>query len=113
MKFVVAYVRPQAIEDVTLALKEIDALSGASISNVRGFGRGRGEGASDHSPRGPIDYLPRIRVEVACPDHLVSSVTRAIERNAHTGLRGDGKIYVSELLEATRISTGEKGDAAV
>lgn len=113
MKLVVAFIKPHRLDAVTLALHEIDGLSGVSIQDVRGFGRGRGQDAPDRRALNTVDYRPRIKLEVACFDSLVPHVTEAIRSNAHTGLRGDGKIYVSHIEGAIRISTGETGDAAV
>ena len=113
MKFIIAFIKPHKLTDVTLALQEIEELSGASITDVRGFGRGRGKSAEDRIRDGLIDYMPRTRLEIACPDDLVDRVVSVVEKHAHTGLRGDGKIYVYGLEQAVRISTGEHGGAAV
>lgn len=113
MKLVTAFIQSHKLSDVTLALQEIDGLSGASISDVHGFGRGRAKDAKGGVVYNSLDYLHRIRVEVACTDQLVDEVVNTVETSAHTGLRGDGKIYVNSLEQAVRISTGERGDAAV
>ena len=113
MKFIIAFIKPLKLPDVTLALQEIEELSGASITDVRGFGRGRGKFAEDRIRDGLIDYMPRSRLELACPDNLVDQIVSVIEKHAHTGLRGDGKIYVYGLEQAVRIGTGERGEAAV
>ena len=113
MKMIVAYVKPRMFSAVTLALQDIDELSGASVGDVRGYGRGRAKNAPDREQRDLVAYMPRIRIEVACDDALVSRVVQTIEVAAHTGLRGDGKIYVLNLEEAVRISTGERGSAAI
>lgn len=113
MKLIIAFIKPHRLEDVTLALHQIDGLSGVSISEIRGFGRGRAKDAPDRITANAIEYMPRVRLEIACPDRLVASVSNAIQRYAHTGLRGDGKIYVTSIEQATRISTGETGEAAV
>lgn len=60
-----------------------------------------------------MDFLHRVRLEAVCPDDVVEEAIAAIERNAHTGLRGDGKIYVTHVEQAVRISTGERGEAAM
>lgn len=113
MKMIVAFIKPHKLLDVTTALREIRALSGVSLSEVRGFGRGRAEAAPDRVLYDTLGYLPRIRLEVACDDEMVDYIVSVIETESRTGLRGDGKIYVSTLDEAVRISTGETGDAAV
>lgn len=112
MKMIVAFIKPDRLMDVTLALQEIDRLSGVSVSEVRGFGRGRGTDNTDRL-RQVIDFLPRVRIEIVCADELVERVVGAIERQARTGLRGDGKIFVSDVEAAVRISTGERGNAAI
>ena len=113
MKIITAFIKPHKLTEVTLALHQIDGLSGASVSDVRGFGRGRARDAAESIMYDALDYLPGVRIEIACPDHLASKVVSTIETNAHTGLRGDGKIYVNPLEEAVRISSGERGDNAV
>ena len=113
MKMISAFIKPHKLMDVTLALHRIDGLSGASTSEVRGFGRGRAKDAPDKIIHETLDYLPRVRLEIACPDNLVDAVVSTIETVAHTGLRGDGKIYVIPIDEAVRISTGERGESAL
>lgn len=113
MKLIIAFIKPHTLEDVTLALHQIDGLSGVSISDIRGFGRGRAKDAPDKVTAGAIDCRPRIRLEIGCPDALVGIVSGAIQKHAHTGLRGDGKIYVASIEQAIRIGTGETGEAAV
>jgi nitrogen regulatory protein P-II 1 len=112
MKMIIAFIKRHKLSDVTLALKEVEGLSGVSITDVRGFGRGRGISEEDVIRDGLIDYLPRIRLEIACTDELVDRVVSVIEQHAHTGLRGDGKIYAYCLDQAVRISSGERGETA-
>jgi nitrogen regulatory protein PII len=84
-----------------------------SISDIRGFGRG---GATQRPQRGAeaaMDFLPGVRLEVVCHDNQVEEVVATIEHAAHTGLRGDGKIFVTPVETAVRISTGERGEAAL
>jgi len=113
MKLVTAFIKPQKLSDVTLALHEIEGLTGASVSDVRGFGRGRAKDAPDRVREEAGDFVPHVRLEIVCSDELVEQVVATIEENAHTGLRGDGKIYVWNVEQSVRISTGERGDAAV
>jgi nitrogen regulatory protein PII len=113
MKLIIAFIKPHRLSAVTLALHEIKELTGVSVSNVRGFGRERAKNASDSITEDLIDYLPRVRIEIACLDDLVDDVISTIEKNAHTGLRGDGKIYVLNVGEAVRVSSGERGDGAI
>ena len=113
MRHVIAFIKPHKLSNVTLALHRVEGLTGMSAADVRGFGRGRAQGAPDTFSEGAADFVPRVRVEIVCPDELVDEVVEAIRREAHTGLRGDGKIYVSPVEDAVRISTGERGEAAV
>ena len=113
MKMIVAYVKQHRLSEVILALQEIEGISGASIGEVQGFGRGRARDAPDRMQRDLMSYVPRIRVEVASDDAFVPQVVQAIENAAHTGLRGDGKIYVLNIEEAVRISTHEREPGSI
>lgn len=109
MKIVVAFIRPAKEEAVREALHELPGLTGASFSDVRGFGRGR----SHVHEEAIVGTGARVRVEVMVTDALAARVESAIANTAHTGLRGDGKIFILPLSEARRISTNETGDAAI
>lgn len=113
MKEVRAYVKEHRMAAVMAALQRIDGISGASLTNVVGFGRGRAQGAERTVKIDFVDYVPHMKLEIACPDTLVHEVVAVIEKEAHTGLRGDGKIYVFPIEDAVRISTGERGESAV
>ena len=113
MKLVIAYIKPFMLNKVVLALHDINLLSGVSVSDARGFGRGRAATAPDRITEASLNLLPRIRLEAACMDETVDQVVTTIEQNSHTGRRGDGKIYVVDLDQAVRISTGERGRAAL
>ena len=113
MKHVIAYIKPHKLSDVTLALHRVEGLSGMSAADVRGFGRGRARDTPNTFSEGAADFVPRVRIEVVCRDEIVGEVVETIRREAHTGLRGDGKIYVLPVEGAVRISTGEYGEAAV
>ncbi len=111
MKHIIAYIKPHKLTEVTLALRSIENLSGMTVLDVKGFGRGRKKEATLEEQL--LDFVPHVKIEVFCNDELVEQVVNAIETTAHTGLRGDGKIYICGLQEAIRISTGERGKAAV
>lgn len=113
MKHVIAFIKPHKLSDVTLALHRVEGLTGMSATDVRGFGRGRAKGVSDTFSEGAADFVPRVRIEIACPGEIVEEVVETIRSEAHTGLRGDGKIYIAPVEDAVRISTGERGEAAV
>jgi nitrogen regulatory protein PII len=84
-----------------------------TVVDVRGFGRGRVKKDSHRSVDDLVDYMSIIKIEIVCTDELVEELVSIIEKTAHTGLRGDGKIYVSGVEAAVRISSGERGEAAV
>lgn len=111
MKHIIAYIKPHKLTEVTMALRRIKNLSGMTVLDVKGFGRGRKKEASLEEQL--VDFVPHVKIEVFCKDQLMDQVVEAIEKTAHTGLRGDGKIYICELQEAIRISTGERGESAV
>jgi nitrogen regulatory protein P-II 1 len=113
MKEVKAYIKPHKRSQVTLALHKIDGLTGMSVSTVSGFGRGKAKGVSERITVDQVDFIPQVKIEIVCRDHLVEEVVTAIEQTARTGLRGDGKIYVYPVDTAVRISTGERGEHAV
>jgi len=111
MKMVVAFIKKNKFEEVILALHAIEGLTGVSSSEVRGFGRERSRPAPQRSEIS-LDFQPHIRLESVCRSDLAEEVVSAIKRAAHTGLRGDGKIYVWPVEEAVRISSDESGEEA-
>jgi nitrogen regulatory protein P-II 1 len=113
MKEIKAYIKPHKLSDVTLALHQLKGLTGMSVIDVRGFGHTRGTEAHHRTIDDLEDYLPHVKIEIICKDELVENIIVTIEKAAHTGLHGDGKIYVSDIDNAVRISTGERGDQAV
>lgn len=113
MKVIIAFIRPSKEEAVREALHFIPGLSGASFSDVRGFGRGRGHSHTEDEQEAVVGTLHRIRVEVMVPEASAAAVEKTVAAAAHTGQRGDGKIYVYSLETARRISSGETGETAV
>ncbi len=113
MKMVIALIKPNKINEVMLALHKIEGLTGASSSEVHGFGLDRSRHVPDQELGISLDFKPHIRLEIACLPELVDEVLSTIAKAAHTGLRGDGKIYVWPLEQAVRISSGEHGEKAV
>jgi nitrogen regulatory protein PII len=103
MKEIKAYIKAFKRDEVTRALHEIDGLQGASFSNVLGFGRGKAESSGYVPDADPSGYIKHVKVEVVCENELTESVIGAIHRAAHTGLRGDGCIFVSEVERKKRI----------
>ena len=112
MKHIIAYIKPHKLSEVTLALHKIEGLPGMTVLDVKGFGRGWQTENNVPLEEQVYDFVPHMKIEIFCPDGMVDDIVNAIERSAHTGLRGDGKIYICEALEAIRISTGERGEAA-
>ena len=113
MKEIKAYVKRERFDAVVHALRSVQGLTGMSAVRAHGFGRPR---TAEH--RHPVDedlelLAPHVKVEVVCRDEVVEQVLAAILAHAQTGLRGDGKIYVSRVEDAIRIATGERGEEAV
>lgn len=107
MKKIEAFIKAHRLDGVSLALHRVETLGGMTVTDARGFGRGR---AVNH---GANDLRKIVRIEVFCSDELAPTVVETIEKAAHTGLRGDGKVYVIPVDEAVRISTGERGKGAI
>lgn len=113
MKKITAYIKTHKLSPVTLALHKIEGLTGMSVTDVRGFGRGRAREAPHTIREDLVDFIAHVKLEIFCHDVWVEEIVQAIRRQAHTGLRGDGKIYIASIDDAMRISTGERGEAAV
>jgi nitrogen regulatory protein PII len=109
MKEVKAYIKQHKLDGVIRALRKLDGLTGLSVIASCGYGVGWGGAKGEEQ----IDCRPGVKVEIICRDDLVDQVVTTIEKASHTGLKGDGKIYVSAVEQAVRISTGERGEGAV
>jgi nitrogen regulatory protein PII len=109
MKEIKAYMKRHKLDDVIRALRKIEGLTGLSVIESCGYGIGWTSPKSE----GQIDCRPGVKLEIVCRDDLIEEVVATIEKTAHTGLKGDGKIYVSSIEQAVRISTGERGEKAV
>ena len=112
MKKVEAIIKPFKLDDVKEALTEIGVI-GMTVMEVRGFGRQKGHTELYRGSEYTIDFLPKVKVEIVIPDHLVSKVVETIIAAAKTGSIGDGKVFVLPIDESIRIRTGEKGESAV
>lgn len=112
MKLVTAIVKPFRLDDVRNALSEV-GIQGMTVSEVKGFGRQRGHTELYRGAEYVVDFLPKAKIEVAVADDLVERTIEAIVESARTGKVGDGKIFVTDLLQAQRIRTGETGDSAL
>jgi len=113
MQEIKAFIKPFKLDEVMQALSEIAGLSGMSFNRVEGYGRGRGSEGSIPLTGEEVRFVHYVKLEIVCRDELTSKIVEAVRLAAHTGLRGDGKIYISRVDDAVRISTGERGDAAV
>jgi len=113
MKEIKAYIKPHKLSVVTLGLHKVEGLTGLSVVDVKGFGRGKAKDAPNRIVEDQVGYIPHVKIEIVCTDDKVEEIVSVIEKAAHTGLRGDGKIYISSIDDAVRISTGERGEVAV
>ncbi len=112
MKFVIAIVKPNKVDDVHAALSSI-GVKGMTVSDVKGYGRQKGHTEIYRGAEYQIDFVPKSKIEIAIDDAEVHRVVEAITRSASTGKIGDGKIFVIDLAEAIRIRTGETGSSAL
>ena len=112
MKLITAVVKPFRLDDVRNALAEV-GVQGMTVTEVKGFGRQRGHTELYRGAEYVVDFLPKVKVEVAVSDALAERVIEAIMAAAKTGKVGDGKIFVTNLAEVYRIRTGETGDQAI
>jgi len=106
MKMVMAIVKPFKLDDVREALAEV-GVQGITVTEVKGFGRQRGHTELYRGAEYVVDFLPKIKIEVAVTDELVERVVEAITHSANSGKIGDGKIFVWQLDQVVRIRTGE------
>lgn len=112
MKLVTAIIKPFRLDDAREALSEI-GVKGITVTEVKGFGRQKGHTELYRGAEYVVDFLPKMKIEVAVGDDLLEQTLEAITRATNTGRIGDGKIFVSDLLQVIRIRTGETGDAAI
>jgi nitrogen regulatory protein P-II 2 len=112
MKMVAAIIKPFKLDDVREALGDI-GVSGITVIEVKGFGRQKGHTELYRGAEYVVDFLPKIKVEIAVDDGLVDKVIEAISGAARTGKIGDGKIFVFDLQQVIRIRTGETGSDAL
>ncbi len=112
MKLIEAIIKPFKLDEVKSALVE-SGIQGMTVSEVKGFGRQKGHTETYRGTEYQIDFVPKVKLEVAVPDNLAQGVVEIIVRTAKTGSIGDGKIFVSDLGNVVRIRTGETGDNAI
>ncbi|MBT5030821.1 MAG: P-II family nitrogen regulator [Proteobacteria bacterium] len=112
MKLVTAIIKPFKLDDVREALSEV-GVTGMTVSEVKGFGRQKGHTELYRGAEYVVDFVPKIKLEVAVSDGDVDSVIEAITNTSRSGKIGDGKIFVYNVEQVTRIRTGETGDDAL
>jgi nitrogen regulatory protein P-II 2 len=112
MKLITAIIKPFKLDEVRQVIGEI-GVQGVTVTEVRGFGRQRGHTEIYRGAEYSVEFVPKTKLEIAVDDALVEPVIEAILRVARTGKVGDGKIFVSELVQVVRIRTGELGASAI
>ena len=112
MKLIQAIIKPFKLDEVKEALIEL-GIQGMTVTEVKGFGRQKGHKETYRGTEYQIEFVPKIKLEIALADNRVTEALEAITRVAKTGSIGDGKIFVTELQSVIRIRTGESGEGAV
>lgn len=112
MKLISAIIKPFKLDDVREALSEI-GINGITITEVKGFGRQKGHTEMYRGAEYVVDFLPKIKIEIACLDEMVEPIIEVIINAANTGKIGDGKIFVTPLESVVRIRTGELDESAL
>ncbi|MHB8622498.1 MAG: P-II family nitrogen regulator [Sulfuricaulis sp.] len=112
MKFVTAIIKPFKLDDVRDALAEV-GVQGVTVTEVKGFGRQKGHTELYRGAEYVVDFLPKVKLEVAIDAKMLDRVTEAIVKAARTDKIGDGKIFVTDLEQVVRIRTGETGKDAL
>ena len=106
MKMITAIIKPHKLDEVREALTPL-GVAGMTVTEVKGFGRQKGQTEIYRGAEYEVGFLPKVKIELAVGDDMVEAVVEAIQKSAHTGKIGDGKIFVAELGQAIRIRTGE------
>ena len=112
MKLITAVIKPFKLDDVREALAEI-GIQGMTVTEVKGFGRQKGHTELYRGAEYVVDFLPKVKLEIAVPSEMEENVVEVIIKSASTGKIGDGKIFISSLEEVIRIRTGETGAEAI
>lgn len=112
MKLIMAIIKPFKLDEVKDSLNEI-GIEGITVSEVKGFGRQKGHTELYRGAEYVVDFIPKIKLEIAVADELVNKVIETIQNVAKTGRIGDGKIFILPLEDAIRIRTGETGSEAI
>ena len=112
MKLVTAIIKPFKLDDVKAALTDL-GIQGMTVSEVRGFGRQKGQTEIYRGAEYTMTLVPKMKIEIAVPTAMVARVVETIQHSAHTGQIGDGKLFVLDLEQALRIRTGETDEEAL
>ncbi len=112
MKKIEAIIKPFKLDEVKEALHEI-GLQGITVLEAKGFGRQKGHTELYRGAEYVVDFLPKVKIELVIDDNLVEGAIEAIQQSAHTGRIGDGKIFITQVEEAIRVRTGERGTEAI
>lgn len=112
MKLVMAVIKPFKLDEVRQGLTSV-GVEGLTVSEVKGFGRQKGQTEIYRGAEYSVNFLPKVKIEIAVPDSRVDDVIEAIQNAANTGRIGDGKIFVWDISKAVRIRTGETDDEAI
>ena len=112
MKKIEAIIKPFKLDEVKEALHEI-GLQGITVLEAKGFGRQKGHTELYRGAEYVVDFLPNVKIELVIDDSLVERAVEAIQQSAHTGRIGDGKIFITQVEEAIRVRTGERGSEAI
>ena len=112
MKLVTAIIKPFKLDDVREALSDI-GVQGITVTEVKGFGRQKGHTELYRGAEDVVDFLPKVKMEIAIADSLLDQALEAITKSANTGKIGDGKIFVTDLTQIIRIRTGETDEEAI
>jgi nitrogen regulatory protein P-II 1 len=112
MKKIEGIVRPHLLEAVKTALQDV-GIVGMTLTEVKGFGRQRGHTETYRGSEYKVDFLPKVKIEVVVPDDIADKVVETFVASARTGKFGDGKVFVSDLVDVVRIRTGEHGEDAI
>tara|TARA_B110000444_G_C18803844_1_gene578887 strand:+ start:771 stop:1109 length:339 start_codon:yes stop_codon:yes gene_type:complete len=112
MKLITAIVKPFKLDDLREALSDI-GVQGITVTEVKGFGRQKGHTELYRGAEYVVDFLPKVKIEIAVADNVVEQIIETVTKSANTGKIGDGKIFVTALEQIVRIRTGETGEQAI
>ena len=113
MKEIKAVIRPSKLLEVTQELHDMEGLPGVTVHEIKGFGKGRGNRGEDEAGSELVELVARVQLEVVVADEMVDQVVDVIQRYAHTGNTGDGKIFVTTVDDVVKIRTNERGAGAI